>query len=87
MATKKDFTQVAFSVFQQATGEEEKPKPLTGRKANSSKGGKIGGAKRAENLTKEQLSEQGKKAAETRWSSTPPPAKAVPRRGKMKPSR
>ena len=30
-------------------------------------GGKIGGKKRAENLTKEQLSEIGKKGARARW--------------------
>ena len=30
-------------------------------------GGKIGGKKRAENLTKEQLSEIGKKGAAARW--------------------
>lgn len=72
MGTKKDFTQVAFSVFQQAIGEEEKPQPLTGRKANSSKGGKIGGVARAKKLTKEQLAQQAKSAAETRWSVTPP---------------
>lgn len=74
--TKRDFTQTAFDIFQQATGEAEKPKPLTGKKADSSKGGKIGGAKRAENMTKEELSEQAKKAADARWSNTTPhPAK------------
>ncbi|MBS1175390.1 MAG: bcgIA [Burkholderiaceae bacterium] len=67
--TKKDFTQTAFDIFQQAIGEAEKPMSLTGRKANSSKGGKTGGAKRAENMTKEALSEQAKKAAGARWSN------------------
>jgi len=70
--SKKDFTQAAFDVFQQAIGEAEKPMPLTGRKANSSKGGKIGGAKRAESMTEEQRAEQAKKAADARWASTPP---------------
>lgn len=67
---KKDFTQVAFSVFQQAIGEETKPEPLTGRKANSSKGGRIGGLKRAQNLSKEELSAQGKNAANARWGKS-----------------
>lgn len=49
--TKKDFTQTAFEVFQQAIGEKEKPKPLTERQINSSEGGKIGGVRRAENLS------------------------------------
>jgi hypothetical protein len=70
VATKKDFTQVAHSVFNQAIGEESKPTPFSGRKANSSKGGKIGGTKRAANMTKEGLSEQAKKAAHARWSPT-----------------
>ena len=70
--SKKDFTQTAFDVFQQAIGEAEKPAPLTGRKANSSKGGKIGGVKRAESMTEEQRAEQAKKAADARWASTTP---------------
>lgn len=70
--SKKDFTQVAFDIFQQAIGEAEKPQPMSGRKANSSKGGKIGGVKRAESMTEEQRAEQAKKAADARWSSTPP---------------
>lgn len=68
MTNKRDFTQVAHSVFQQAIGEEKKPEPLTGHKANSSKGGKIGGANRAKGMTKEQRSEQAKKAAKARWN-------------------
>jgi len=64
---RKDFTQVAFSVFQQATGEEPKPTPLSGKKADSSKGGKIGGKARAEKLTPEERSEIAKKAAKERW--------------------
>ena len=77
-STKKDFTQTAFDIFQQAIGETEKAQPLTGRKANSSKGGKIGGAKRAESMTEEQRAEQAKKAAEARWHPTPP-ARVVPK--------
>lgn len=64
---RKDFTQVAFDIVQQATGEVEPIKPLEGRKAHSSKGGKKGGKARSEALTPEERSEIAKKAAEARW--------------------
>lgn len=55
MATKsnsrKDFTQIAFDVVQQATGEVERKKELTGKKADSRKGGLVGGKARAEKLS------------------------------------
>lgn len=63
-----DFTQVAFSVVQQATGEVPPAEPLTGKKADSQKGGLKGGKMRAESLTSEQRSEIAKKAAESRWN-------------------
>ena len=65
--SKKDFTQVAFDVFQKAIGESEKPSPLMGRKASSSKGGKIGGKRRAAAMTEKERSDQAKKAADVRW--------------------
>lgn len=65
--TRRDFTQIAFGIVQQATGEVEPTLPLTGKKADSSKGGKIGGKARAEKLTAEQRSEIAKKAAKARW--------------------
>ena len=65
--TRKDFSQIAFNVVQQATGEAPKPQPLTGKKADSSKGGLAGGKARAAKLTPEERSEIAKKAAETRW--------------------
>ena len=50
MPSKKDFTQVAFAVFQQATGVKPKIAPnakqLAGRK-----GGLVGGKKRMDSLT------------------------------------
>ena len=64
---RKDFTQVAFAVVQQATGEAEPEPELTGKKADSSKGGKKGGKARAEKLTPEQRSEIAKRAADKRW--------------------
>ena len=66
-STRKDFTQVAFNIVQQATGEIEPTPELTGKKADSSKGGLKGGKVRAEKLTAEQRSEIAKKAAKARW--------------------
>lgn len=65
---RRDFSQIAFDIVQQATGEAEKPAPLTGKKADSSKGGKKGGKARADKLTPEERSEIAKKAAEARWN-------------------
>lgn len=71
MATKsnsrKDFTQIAFDVVQQATGETERKAELTGKKADSRKGGLAGGKARAEKLTAEKRSEIAKLAAKVRW--------------------
>jgi len=64
---RRDFTQVAFNVVQQATGEAAPEPELTGKKADSSKGGKKGGKARAEKLTPEERSEIAKKAAKARW--------------------
>lgn len=64
---KKDFTQVAFNVVQQATGEKGKSGPETERQKNSRKGGLKGGAKRMAELSKEERSELAKKAAKARW--------------------
>ena len=63
---RRDFTQVAFAVVQEATSEAPSTK-LTGKKADSSKGGKKGGKARAEKLTPEERSEIAKKAAKARW--------------------
>lgn len=51
--TRRDFTQVAFNVVQEATGEVPSTK-LTGKKADSRKGGLKGGKARAKKLTPEQ---------------------------------
>lgn len=69
---RKDFTQVAFGIVQQATGEAEPTKPLTGKKADSSKGGKRGGKSRMDSLTPEQRKELAQKAAAARWGQTAP---------------
>jgi len=65
-STRRDFTQVAFAIVQEATGEAPSTK-LTGKKADSSKGGKKGGKARADKLTPKQRSEIAKIAAEARW--------------------
>ncbi len=64
---RKDFTQVAFAVVQQATGEAEPEPELTGKKADSRKGGLKGGKARAKKLTDEERSEIARKAAQARW--------------------
>ena len=64
---KKDFTQTAFAVFQQATGQAPKP-VTTPRQDNARKGGLKGGIARASKLTSEQRSEIAKKAAQGRWN-------------------
>ena len=49
---RKDFTQIAFDVVQRATGEGAiNPKELTGKKADSRKGGLKGGKTRMSQLT------------------------------------
>ena len=67
---KKDFSQIAFSVVQQATGEAPKPPSKTARQENSRKGGLKGGAKRMADLSDTERSDLGKKAATTRWGKT-----------------
>ena len=68
--TRRDFTQVAFNVAQIATGEAEPTPELTGKKADSRKGGLAGGKARADKLTPEERSEIAKKAAQVRWNKT-----------------
>ena len=62
---KKDFSQIAFQVVQQATGEVPKPK-LNAKQEAGRKGGTVGGKKRMEALTQEQRSTLGKQARESR---------------------
>ncbi len=68
---RKDFTQVAFSVVQQATGEAPPQPELDPKKKaaieSGRKGGQKGGAERAKKLTAKERSEIAKKAAEARW--------------------
>jgi len=64
---RRDFSQVALDIVQKATGEAPKQSELTGKKADSRKGGLSGGKARAEKLSPEKRSEIAKKAASTRW--------------------
>ncbi len=57
----------AVKIARIATGEDE---DLESAAPGRAKGGKIGGAKRAEKLTAEQRSEIAKKAAKARWKDT-----------------
>jgi hypothetical protein len=63
---KKDFTQVAFAVVQQATGEAPRP-TTTLRQVNSRKGGLKGGTARMAALTDTERTDLAKKAAKARW--------------------
>lgn len=64
---RKDFTQVAFDVFQQASGEVLAPPAPTKAQETGRKGGLKGGKARSDKLTPEQRSEIAKKAAKSRW--------------------
>ena len=79
---RKDFSQIAFDIVQQATGEAVPTPDLTGKKGDSRKGGLKGGKTRMEKLTKEQRSELAKHAAQARWGNAAPaiqPDAAKPR--------
>ena len=69
---RKDFTQVAFGVVQQATGEAPPALDIDPKKRaaieSGRKGGVKGGTARAKKLTAEERSEIAKKAAAARWS-------------------
>jgi len=79
---RRDFTQVAFAIVQEATGEAPSSK-LTGKKADSSKGGKKGGKTRMEQLTEEQRKELAKKAADARWQNAAPAVKTSAAKPKL----
>ena len=69
---KKDFSQIAFSVVQQATGAVPKPAAKTARQVNGAKGGVKGGASRMADMTPEQRKELALKAAGARWNKSAP---------------
>ncbi len=65
---RKDFTQIAFDVVQQATGEVVKPKE-SAKAIAGRKGGFIGGDARAAALTPKKRKAIAKKAAAVRWKT------------------
>lgn len=69
MATKRDFTQVAFDVVRRATGETTAPVPSK-KQESGRKGGLRGGAARATALTPEQRAEIARVAAQARWKKS-----------------
>lgn len=71
MTVKKDFTQVAFAVFQEATGAVPKKAPNPKQEAGR-KGGLKGGAKRMAALTEAERKELALKAAGARWTKAAP---------------
>ena len=71
----KDFSQIAYEVFQKAIGEIPKEEPADPNKNLKAvtlgrMGGLKGGKARANKLTPEQRKEIAKKAAEKRWGTT-----------------
>ena len=69
---RRDFSQIAFDVVQQATGEISIPQIDPKKKAaieSGRKGGLKGGAARAKKLTARERYEIAKKAADKRWGN------------------
>jgi len=66
---RKDFVEVAFAVFQQATGEVVPAEPTKAQKTGR-QGGLKGGAARKVALTPEQRSEIARLAAQARWKKS-----------------
>lgn len=67
---RKDFTQIAFGVVQQATGEAP-PEPDRPKKNQAAVAlGSLGGRARAKKLTDEERKEAAKKAVTKRWEAT-----------------
>ena len=68
-----DLNQLAKSIVDQATDNAPTASnELTGKKADSRKGGLKGGLSRMEKLTPEQRKELAKKAAHARWGNATP---------------
>lgn len=88
-SSRLDMNQLAKRIVDEATGEAEKtlpPQELTGKKADSRKGGLKGGKTRMEKLTDDERSELARQAANARWNNTAPATKtgaAKPRSAKQ----
>jgi hypothetical protein len=71
----RDPNELAFQVFQEATGEAPSPPPQREKNAAAVALGRLGGAKggaaRAAKMTPEERSASALKAATARWKRTP----------------
>lgn len=74
----RDINQLAHAILAEVTGETApvKPQPLTGKKADSQKGGKRGGKGRMAGLSEAQRKELARDAARARWQKKAPAKKA-----------
>lgn len=75
---RPDAAEIAFRTMLEATGQAPKTPPPEDRAEKNAdavrrgrKGGKVGGAARADRLSPRQRSASAKKAAEARWKSHP----------------
>lgn len=66
MATKKDFTQIAHAVFEQATGAVAKKAAPNAKQIAGAMGGAVGGKKRMADMTPEQRHELAMKGVNAR---------------------
>ncbi|WP_090957435.1 histone H1 [Nitrosospira sp. Nsp18] len=71
---RKDFTQIAFDVVRNATGEAEPQEPIDEKKKAAQESGRRGGLKggkaRASKLTPKQREQIARTAAQARWKKT-----------------
>ena len=87
---KKDISQLAKFIVDQATGEA--PAPSIKKNAAAVALGSRGGKARAAKLSKEQLIQSSQKANQSRWPKKPDatgevtPPKLPPRRGVIRPT-
>lgn len=67
---RKDFTQVAFNVVQQATGEVQPKSEETKKDSSAVALGRLGGRARAKKLTEQERKDAARKAVTKRWEAT-----------------
>jgi hypothetical protein len=67
-----DVNALAKSILDDVIRITEEPSKDPAAVALGRKGGKVGGKRRAENMTEEQRSDAAKKAAAARWAKRPP---------------
>jgi hypothetical protein len=70
MTKKKDENELAKSIIDTIIGETESENWCGTLEPKKAKAGRIGGKKRAANLTTEERSESARKAAQSRWNKS-----------------